>query len=83
LKRARATLEKQRAELAETEHSIGTPDCGFTSRNPARAEGFRQLFPLNIHTQKEETIALNPKLDFRETPRFSTRKPVRASAEKR
>jgi predicted ribosome quality control (RQC) complex YloA/Tae2 family protein len=67
LKRSRYTLEKQKTELAETERSewyrqIADSLC----TNPPVPKGCSTVPIFNIHTQKEEPVSLNPKLDFRE-----------------
>jgi len=67
LKRGRITLDKQLAELAETERAewyrqIADSLCA----NPPVPKGSSTIPIFNIHTQKEEPVALNPKLDFRE-----------------
>ena len=67
LKRGRTTLEKQRAELAEAGRAewyrqIADSLCA----NPPLPRGSSTVPIFNIHTQKEEPVVLNPKLDFRE-----------------
>lgn len=69
LKHLYRKLEKQRRELGETEHAgwyrqIADSLLAGPSTAPRRGSSKVPLF--NIHTQKEETVALNPKFDFRE-----------------
>jgi predicted ribosome quality control (RQC) complex YloA/Tae2 family protein len=66
LKRSRATLVKQRAELAETERAEWYRQIADSLlANPPVPKGLQTIPLLNIHTQKEEPVTLNPKLDFR------------------
>jgi predicted ribosome quality control (RQC) complex YloA/Tae2 family protein len=67
VKRSRATLEKQLAELAETERAGWYRQIADSLlAGPASPRGSSKPWLFNIHTQKEEQVALNPKLDSRE-----------------
>lgn len=70
LKRLRSKLEKQQVEFEETERagwyrqiadSLLANPCG-----EGLPRGLIKAAIINIHTQKEETVALNPRLDFRQ-----------------
>ena len=70
LKRLRLKREKQQAEFKETERAgwyrqiadslLANPSGGGLPR------GLLKAAIINIHTQKEEPVAFNPKLDFRQ-----------------
>jgi predicted ribosome quality control (RQC) complex YloA/Tae2 family protein len=67
MKRSRATLEKQRSELAETERAAWYRQIADSLlAGPALPRGSSKVPLLNIHTQKQEQVELNPELDFRE-----------------
>jgi predicted ribosome quality control (RQC) complex YloA/Tae2 family protein len=67
VKRKRATLEKQRAELAETGRSDWYRQIADSLlANPPIPRGSSKISLFNIHTRTEEPVSLNPKLDGRE-----------------
>jgi len=67
MKRSRATLEKQRAELAETERAAWYRQIAASLLScPPAPKGSAAIPLFNIHTQKKELVTLNPELDCRE-----------------
>jgi len=71
LKRLGSKLEKQRAELKETERAewyrqiADSLLAGLAGHESLRRDSSKNSL-YNIHTQKEEPVALNPKLDLKE-----------------
>jgi predicted ribosome quality control (RQC) complex YloA/Tae2 family protein len=67
MKRSRATLEKRRFELAETERAEWYRQIAdsLLSASPS-PRGATRITLFNLHTQKEEQVMLNPELDCRE-----------------
>jgi predicted ribosome quality control (RQC) complex YloA/Tae2 family protein len=75
VKRRRTTLEKQRAELAETGRAGWYRQIADSLlAGPPAEKGASETSLFNIHTQKEETVALNPKLDSRQNAALFYRK---------
>jgi predicted ribosome quality control (RQC) complex YloA/Tae2 family protein len=80
LKHLRRKLEKQRAELEESERALWYRQIGDSLlANPkAVPRGLASANILNIHIQKEETVALNPKFDAKGNAELFYKKARRA-----
>ncbi len=66
LKHCRHKLEKQRAELTETERAEWYRQIADSLLAHPLSRGSSKVSIRNIHTQKEEPVSLNPKFDFRQ-----------------
>jgi predicted ribosome quality control (RQC) complex YloA/Tae2 family protein len=73
-------LAKQNEELAEARKSLWYRQIGDSLlANPAAApRGTAKATFLNVHTQKEESVSLNPKFDFKENAQLLFKKSKKA-----